>query len=133
MTGKTEYQFRTDSCKATTLTDLKKVYNVVWPIQREVGIVHFMDVKRELMRQFKLNRWELDKRLFQLQSQTCDGQTFAFYFGRCGWRPGSRLNYISRAGKHDTATFDNSFCFITLDRRNSFIEKLEPLNGEASA
>jgi len=92
-----------------------------------------MDVKRELMRRFKLNRWDLDKHLFELQSQTCDGQTFAFYFGRCGWRPGSRLNYISKAGKHGMATFTNSFCYITLDRRNCFIKKLRPLNTEANA
>lgn len=117
----------------TTSRDLQNVYSVVWPIQREVGIVHFMDVKRELMRQFRLNRWQLDKRLFQLRGQTFDGNGFAFYFGRCGWRPGSRLNYISKAGKHDMATFTNSFCYITLDRRNCFIKKLERLNNEAAA
>lgn len=116
----------------TTLTELEKVYSIVWPPQREMGIVHFMDVKRELMRQFKLNRWELDEHLFQLQRRTFDGKTFAFHFRRCRWWPSSRLNYISSADKYETANWVNSFCFITLETQNCFIKNLKPLNSEGS-
>lgn len=103
---------------------LTLLFETVYPIYLKQTVVHFKDIKRKLMRMLSLNRWEFDYELFQLHRETFDGQTYAFYPGSCGWHPGSRLNFVSRAKKGEAPNRRNSYCFISFDKRNTFVQRL---------
>ena len=106
------------------MIELKQVFDVVYPLQLQLEIVHFRDVKRKLMKLSKLNRWEFDDAIFRLHKETFDGNVFAFCLGWPGWNPGSRLNFISKAKRGEETTIQNSYCYIYLDKRNIFVQKL---------
>ena len=106
------------------MIELKQVFDIVYPLQQKLKIVHFRDVKRKLMKLSGLNRWAFDKELFRLNKETYDGNTMAFYFGTCGLEGHiSRLNFISKANKGEE-TRQNSYCYIWIDKRNTFVQKL---------
>lgn len=101
--------------KALTL-----VVETLYPYQPRYLSIPFSWGKRELMKVTRLNRWDFDKWILDLQTKTSDGNTFAFFLPKCGLYPTSRLNYVS-TGKRNEETLLNSFCFLQFDRRNEYM------------
>lgn len=119
-----EYENWLEEFSEYEFEQLKKIFSIVYPIQQRRLVVHFKWVKRELMKIFGLNRYEFDEFLLNLMERTHNGGVSAFYLSMCGSRPGSRLNYVSRANRSRRAVFMNSYCYIQFDKRNKYTKQL---------
>lgn len=107
--------------KALTL-----VVKTLYPYQPRYLSIPFSWGKRELMKVTRLNRWDFDKWLLDLQAKTTFMHgpydfTRAFYFLECDLCPASRLNYISPAQRGEEA-FEKGYCSLQFGLRNEYMK-----------
>ena len=105
---------------------LRAIIRIVSPVQAQYASAPapVRLVKLSLMHEFRLDRWKLDEFLFGLQHALTDSQTYPFYFSKCGAYAANRLHYISTAKRYEASTFSNSYCYISIDKRNQWVKRI---------